>query len=589
MMLNTARRKRLRQVLLFLITCLTCIFCIDTAPAIAVDLRWDPTFQTWPAASVGPQTFTNIGGSGVDVRISFALQAGGFNLGTPRSDTFVVPSPPNPDSQQSLSLGLNGTGNVIADIEFFATGTMNRVQVTNARLFFHEVDVAASWRDVLELAGYTGGRTGPGLGGTPVAGINVTTAAFNQQVSHVGGIVTVEGAVGDANRTTGDIRGNVTLNFSQPVDTISFIFRNPPGLTGDHLIGVGALTFDAAANPVIGVAKTVNLPVTLAPVGGAFGASTVRVNYDIIVRNLGSETLNTVQITENLNTAFGAGNYRVESLTRTAGANTVAANGGFDGSASRNLLTTVGSTLAAGANATFRLVIDINATSGTLPAQPLRNQVTATAVGATSGGNTTDLSNAGAIDPDGDGNPNEAGENTPTALSFTLTADLRLVKRITAITRGGAPLAIAGINSFNNQPSDSNDDQLQTLSHNTLPLGVFNATVSLQSGDAIEYTIYYWNNGLATASNVELCDAISGPTVLDGTSLRLAPTNPLPNLAAFGPSAALSARSGGSPLTNACLGSPGTFPPGGGVVAGGTGFDLLPQTVGAFQFRVVVP
>ena len=589
MILSTARLKQCWLMLLF-VTALLAFNLMGAERAEAVDLRWDPGFQD---GSTGPQTFVNIGGSGIDVRLSFTFQAGGFSFTTPRSDNFVVPSGLSPDSQESLAIGLDGTGNLITDIEFFVTGTTTRAPVLNPTLFLHDVDFSPGglWRDVIEVAGYTGGRTGPGLGGTPVTGINVTPSTFNALVSTVAGVVTVQGITDDANKDIADTDGNVTTRFTQPVDTISFIFRNPPILTAAHVIGLGAVSFNAPTLTTIGASKNTVLPIAIAP-AGAFGASTVRATYDIVVRNLGPDALNTVQVTENLDTVFGTGNYQVNSLTPTGGAAiggapTLVANGGFNGSGNQNLLA-AGGTLAVGADATFRLVIDINSTSGTLPAQPFLNQVTATAVGAVSAANTTDPSNAGAIDPDGDGNPNEALENNRTALSFTLTPDLRLVKRITAVIRGGAPVAIPGINAFNDQATDPNDNQLQALSGNTLPVGVFNTGATLQLGDEIEYTIYFWNNGLATANNVELCDEIQSPTVLDNASLLLAPASGFPALAAFGPSASLSARVGGSPLATACLSAPGNFPAGGGVVVGGAGFSLAAQEVGAFRFRASI-
>jgi hypothetical protein len=151
--------------------------------------------------------------------------------------------------------------------------------------------------------------------------------------------------------------------------------------------------------PRIGVSKGV-ASIAFEPTG-AFGANTARATYDIVVRNLGTEALNTVQMVENLNTTFGAGNFAVNNLTRTAGVATVAANfPGFDGNADQNLLA-AGGTLAIGAEATFRLVVDINTASGTLPAQPFQNQVEATGVGAVSGGNANDLSNDGASVPAG--------------------------------------------------------------------------------------------------------------------------------------------------------------------------------------------
>ena len=349
--------------------------------------------------------------------------------------------------------------------------------------------------------------------------------------------------------------------------------------------------------PLIGVSKGL-VSVSLEPTG-AFLADTARATYNIVVRNLGGEDLNDVQLTENLTTTFGAAsNFDVSALTGPTGAGTVARNPAFDGDTDQNLLA-AGGTLAVGAEATFQLVVDINTASGTLPAQPFENQVEARGVGATSGGITTDLSNdAGSvpagtdpIDPNGNLNPNEPGENTSTPLTFSLTPDVRLVKRITGVTRGGVPVAIAGINGFNDQPGDANDNQLQQLSNSSLPLGVFNiAGGTLQTGDVLEYTIYLWNNGLNQADDVQICDEIQPPSQLDNASLSFAPASAFPTLAAFGGAGPLSAANAGDPLPAFCPSAPGNFPTGGGVLLDpGGGFDLPSRQVAAIRFEVNIP
>jgi uncharacterized repeat protein (TIGR01451 family) len=407
---------------------------------------------------------------------------------------------------------------------------------------------------------------------------------FQNQVTAAGVGATSGGNTTDLSNDVGSVPAG-----TDPIDPNGD--GNPSGAGEDTPTG---LTIPALT-PRIGVSKG------LASVS-LVGANTARATYNIVVRNLGNEALNNVQMVENLNTTFGAGNFAINNLTRTAGVATVAPNfpgvGSFNGDTNQNLLA-AGGTLAVGAEATFQLVVDINAASGTLPAQPFENQVEATGVGAISGGTTNDLSNdAGSvpagtdpIDPDGDGNPNEAGENTVTPLTFTLTPDVRLVKRITAVTRGGAPVAIAGINGFNDQPGDVNDNQLQQLSNSSLPLGVFNiAGGTLQTGDVLEYTIYVWNNGLNQADNVQICDEIQPPSQLDNTSLSFAPASAFPTLAAFGGAGPLSAANAGDVLSAFCPSAPGNFPTGGGVLLDpGGGFNLPSRQVAAIRFRVNIP
>ncbi|MGD1948932.1 MAG: hypothetical protein ACFB14_04715 [Leptolyngbyaceae cyanobacterium] len=293
--------------------------------------------------------------------------------------------------------------------------------------------------------------------------------------------------------------------------------------------------------PVIGVAKQVVSNV-LEP-SGTFGNNTARVTYNIVVANVGTVPLEQVQLEEELDSVYGTGTFQVIDVTFADGATTVAVDPDFDGVAGGNttlLADAAGTptgTLAVGASSTFSLVVDVDISSPNLtPALPgpYDNQISATATDA-NGNETSDLSDSGTdVDADGDGEPNEdngspadpdnpdndGNENTPTRLRFS--PDVRLVKRITGVTRNGTELAIPNIDAFNDQAGDSDDNTLAALSGNSLPLGVANISQSIQSGDVIEYTIYFFNAGLGTAENLELCDELQPPSVLQPASLELA-------------------------------------------------------------------
>ena len=248
---------------------------------------------------------------------------------------------------------------------------------------------------------------------------------------------------------------------------------------------------------------------------------------------------------------------------------------------------------------------------------PYDNQISATATDA-NGNETSDLSDSGTdVDADGDGEPNEdngspadpdnpdndGNENTPTRVRFS--PDVRLVKRITRVTRNGTDLAIPNIGSFNDQAGDSDDNTLAALSGNSLPVGLADISQAVQSGDVIEYTIYFFNAGFGTAENLELCDELQPPSVLQPASLELAqPTALSPggttlNFSNIGP---LSPRAPLSPLEPSCLSAPGEFPSGipagglgagagGGVVVGGpnSGLNVDAGEAGAFRFDIQLP
>ena len=367
--------------------------------------------------------------------------------------------------------------------------------------------------------------------------------------------------------------------------------------------------------------------------GSTYGASNVRLVYQIVVRNIGIENLQNVDLVNDFRPTFGvSGPGATDDFTiigpptfapGSGGVETVDINPNFDGST--DLLLAGNSadptnTLNVGEFAVYEIVVDVNTAGNTVASQlpgPFNNQTTTTGIGAISQVLTDDLSNdinpfpgggatpdPAASDPNGNLEANEPDENIPTPA--LLGADLSLVKRITRVTRGGTDLLVAGINDFTNQPGTSDDDTLASLSGNTLPLGVFDVPNSLQSGDVVEYTVYFFNAGVAQAANIEMCDELQVPSVLQPASLELASPTALSTL---GTSLTFA---GGSPLlfpqaplatlVESCVSFPGTFPSGtptgglgvgagGGVIAGGPtlGLNVDAGEVGAFRFTVIIP
>ncbi|MEO1179880.1 MAG: hypothetical protein AAFX51_03300, partial [Cyanobacteria bacterium J06636_28] len=367
--------------------------------------------------------------------------------------------------------------------------------------------------------------------------------------------------------------------------------------------------------------------------GATFGGSNVRLVYQVVVRNIGIENLQNVVLNNDFRPTFGtSGTGPTDDFTIVAaptlitaggGVSTVPVNPNFDGSGDLLLAgdsTSPASTLNVGEFAVYEIVVDVNTAGSTVSTQlpgPFDNQTTTTGLGVISGELTDDISNdinpfpdnsttpdPVASDPNGNVEANEPDENIPTP-AF-LGADLQVVKRITRVIRGGSDLPIAGINEFTNQPGTTDDDTLASLSGNSLPLGVFDVDTPLQSGDVVEYTIYFFNGGVAQAANIEICDELQVPSVLQPGSLELA--SPVA-LSALGTNLTFAA---GSPLlfpqaplaalVESCPSFPGTFPSGtptgglgvgagGGVIAGGPnlGLNVEASQVGAFRFTVTIP
>lgn len=370
--------------------------------------------------------------------------------------------------------------------------------------------------------------------------------------------------------------------------------------------------------PSIGVAKSVS---AFRPVAG-----TTQFDFDftITVTNNGATELTDVALVENLqNALITSATNRVDSFgvvptptvtsTGFVGGTPPTINTNYDGVGNTGLFT-AGNVFPIGATST--VVVTVRAELGSGGAGPLNDgivvaQNTATASGQPSGPNappgvgrvTDDSQNGANADPDGDGNP--ANDNTPTPIVFPpATTALVLVKRITNIFRGGVALAVPGITNFNDQATDANDTFLNLAlgGGNQLP-GLFQlpAGFALQSNDEVEYTITFWNSSVGQISQLNLCDELQPPSVLNtNVAFQLAAVGALgtPTFGAAG--TAVQGRSPGAPLEGFCPSAPGSFPlgppgptgglgigAGGGVVAGP--FTVPASQFGAFRFRVRIP
>ena len=362
------------------------------------------------------------------------------------------------------------------------------------------------------------------------------------------------------------IGGSATINFSVRVTPGSNLgpFNNTaratatsPGnttpVTDDSTDGVDPdLGGTVAANNNDGDPTNNNVPTTVSfnptpRIGVAKQAGTVvnngdgtyTVPYSIIVRNYGGVALNNVQLSDDLfgnaNSTFnGATAVAISSPVSVSGALT-AANVNFNGNSDRNLFPGT-ETLPIGGIATINFSVRVTPGSNL---GPFNNTARAT---ATSPGSTTPVTDdsTDGVNPDlggtvaannSDGDP--TNNNVPTPVSFSGTPNLRFVKRISNAFRNNAPLRIANFNTFIDDPNDSNDNAAgwSQLS----PLGVINldSQSGLQSGDEIEYTLYFLSDGTQSIQNARFCDLIPDDTAFvpntfgvgSGVLLDLAGTN----------------------------------------------------------------
>jgi uncharacterized repeat protein (TIGR01451 family) len=98
--------------------------------------------------------------------------------------------------------------------------------------------------------------------------------------------------------------------------------------------------------------------------------------------------------------------------------------------------------------------------------------------------------------------------------------NLRLVKRITNVTRGGVPLTNVNFNGFVDDPADTNDNA-PGWSQQT-PVGLFQLGIenTLQPNDEVEYTVYVLSDGGTPANNINFCDLVPAGTSFVPGSLQ---------------------------------------------------------------------
>ncbi|MFP4102498.1 DUF6923 family protein [Coleofasciculus sp.] len=268
-------------------------------------------------------------------------------------------------------------------------------------------------------------------------------------------------------------------------------------------------------NPGIGVAKSVGTVQDN-------GDGTFTIPYTIVVENLGNTELTDVQVTENLfgnnrSTFAGTQNVQIDDLSVTGALSQV--NPSFDGNNDQNLLSGQESL---NPNQTASITLNVRVTPGR-NFGPFENS--AVAIGNRNGRIVADGSIPG-TNPDRNSDGNPGNDNQPTVVSLG-QSNLRLVKRITEVFRNGVPLNDVNLDRVVDDPNDPDDN---VGGWSALPnglLGVFNlgTEVSLQSGDEVEYTIYYLSDGGPVVNDVQICDAIPEQTSFVTNTIELNETS----------------------------------------------------------------
>ena len=252
--------------------------------------------------------------------------------------------------------------------------------------------------------------------GEPVLDTQTTDGTGNYQFPNLPAgnylvhVTDTNGELTEMNLTGGTNPHPTTLAVSQGYRDADFGYTPPPVLGAAKFAGV-------VTNP---------------------GKGTYSVTYSFVIENLGLVTASGVQATDNMLATFPDPlTFSVEAISATG----LTANTNYDGLADTNLLTGVDS-LGAGEVATIELTIHFQPAS---QLGPFMNQATVTGNGP-DGTPTEDPSDNGSDpDPNGDGNPNEPGENDPTPVEVPGSPQVEATKRdVLVVDNNGDGMADPG-------------------------------------------------------------------------------------------------------------------------------------------------
>jgi uncharacterized repeat protein (TIGR01451 family) len=255
------------------------------------------------------------------------------------------------------------------------------------------------------------------------------------------------------------------------------------------------------------------------PVNNRDGTETVTLT--VTINNTGTQPLSNLQaIIDLIKTFAGTQDFVVVSINSS----TFVVNPNFNGRDIQNLLA-AGNILAPGGSGTITFSIRVT------PGFNLGPYFASLTVQGTdpNGVIVTDISTLGNV-PDANGNGTPSDDVTPTPIQFTGFPNLRIVKRMTGALRNGVPLTTnLNFNTFLDDPNDGNDNAPGWSALSPIGLARITEANLLQSGDDLEYTVYFLSDGTGVATNAQFCDPIpAGSTFLadtygggSGTLLRL--------------------------------------------------------------------
>ena len=210
-------------------------FCLCTL--LSAHARADKVFDfsdagvTWTAGSL-MQTYTDVDGSGVDIKITISADVGSFDAGFPSLDMTGVPGE---DDQKALWLRMDSHSNlgqvVTPLVEFFETGTTNPATVTNVSAILLEIDYVDDgflnmYRDDIRDISAALASTGDPVAGTATA-ITAGTPAFEIVDSGLLSMRLTGTANSPQSPSAGNDTGDATIDFgSSEIKSFTYSYGN---------------------------------------------------------------------------------------------------------------------------------------------------------------------------------------------------------------------------------------------------------------------------------------------------------------------------------------------------------------------------
>ncbi len=168
------------------------------------------------------------------------------------------------------------------------------------------------------------------------------------------------------------------------------------------------------------------------------------VTIDFYLENFGNSTLSSLSLIDDLNAVFGLGNYFISSApVFIDDPGTITLNNNYDGNFDRELLNQESSTLAVGDTAQIQMQVRVLQISDQGMGIGVYSNQALVSADSPNGVMTLDFSDDGTDpDPNGNGNPDEAGENDATLINVARIGRIGIAKEYVNVGNAGGNVTV---------------------------------------------------------------------------------------------------------------------------------------------------